>query len=364
MEEIEVDLGQRSYYITIEEGSLKDAGGWLLEISPSNDFVVITDETVDDLYRKELSRSLDEAGCRYDRLVIPPGEKSKNLSTAGELYERLGELNLDRDSTLVAFGGGVVGDLGGFLASTFLRGLSLVQIPTTLLAQVDSSVGGKTAINLSAGKNMVGTFYQPQGVLIDPLVLTTLADPDVRSGLGEVLKYGLIWDEKLFHTVVSDLGSFYTLDNASRVERVIRRCCEIKAEIVRLDERDRGLRQILNFGHTVGHGVEAGSGYGYMRHGEAVLWGMIGEAWISRDKGGLSEAALEEIVASLKEVNAPPLPGDLTGGELLKYVKRDKKNRGGRINSVLLEGIGGDAVVNTLEEEEIISALEYLEGLR
>ncbi len=364
MEEISVDLGGRSYSIKIDEGSLGSAGRRLLEVSPANNFVIVTDENVDELYGSDLSRSLEEAGCKYETLVIPPGEKSKSLSVAEDLSERMAELNLDRDSTVVAFGGGVVGDLAGYVASTFLRGVRLVQVPTTLLAQVDSSVGGKTAVNLRAGKNLVGTFYQPQLVLIDPGVLTTLSDPDVRSGLGEVLKYGLIWDEELFHTVVSDLEPFYTLSDGSTVERVLGRCCQIKAEIVGMDEKDRGLRQILNFGHTIGHGVEASAGYGYMRHGEAVIWGMIGEAWISRERGLLTPEEMDEIVSSLEEVGISSLPGGLSGDELLGYLKRDKKNRGGRINGTLLEGLGGQAAIHTLEEDEVIDALEFLKSLR
>ena len=360
MRQVDVDLGAESYRILIDDSSLSDVGR-LCETELGGDRgVVITDGTVDRIYGKDLERSLTAQGIDYEKIVVRPGEGSKSLETANRLYDDLAEMNLHRDSIVLAFGGGVVGDLAGFVGSTFLRGLPVLQIPTTLLAQVDSSVGGKTAVNLSRGKNLVGTFHQPSLVVIDPLVLETLSPEDLRSGLGEVLKYGVIWDRHLFSRVAGEGISF---DDVNFLEEIISRCCEIKAEIVGRDERDRGVRRILNFGHTLGHGIEAGSGYGGMKHGEAVVWGMIGEAWISRERGYLPEEEFSEIVSSLVELELPTLPENLTTGELLKYVRRDKKVRGGAIQSVLVKRLGEEVVVEEISESEVKTGWEYLNDL-
>lgn len=364
MESLEVDLGSRSYPILISDGSLSEVGEKLRENTVGGEFVVISDENVDELYGEVLTGSLSGAGLSFDTLVIPPGEESKSLETAGDLYDELSVMDLDRESGVIAFGGGVVGDLAGYVASTFLRGINLVQVPTTLLAQVDSSVGGKTAVNLESGKNLVGTFYQPEMVVIDPSVLRTLSDRDLRSGLGEVLKYGLIWDQELYEAVVNDLVLFKDFHDMKKLEVVLQRCCNIKAEVVKRDEKDRGLRQILNFGHTIGHGLEAGLGYGAMRHGEAVIWGMMGESWISHRRGMLSNGELEEILSSLQRIDLPELPDDIRAEEVLTYVRRDKKNRGGRIQSVLIRSLGGEAVVRSINDEEVIGALDFLSDWR
>ena len=363
MKTVDVEPGNTAYSIIIDTDSLSGFGEFVKERFGKIDGAVITDETVDRLYEDELTDSLEEAGHDCGKLVVEPGEGSKNPETAKNLYRDLVGLELHRDSFILAFGGGVVGDLAGFVASTFLRGIPVIQLPTTLLAQVDSSVGGKTAVDLPEGKNLVGTFYQPEAVFIDPTVLETLDPADVRSGLGEVLKYGLIWDEDLFREVNKNRALFEEFNEPAELERIIARCCEIKAEIVKGDEKDRGIRQLLNFGHTLGHGIEAGAGYGEMKHGEAVIWGMIGESWISARRGYLAREALEEIVSSLTDFALPPLPRDLSTEELLGYVKRDKKVREERINSVLLEGIGGEAIVKEISESEVTAAWDYLTEL-
>ncbi|MCF7875740.1 3-dehydroquinate synthase [Candidatus Bipolaricaulota bacterium] len=363
MKTVDVDPGNTAYSILIDADSLSGFGEFVKERFGKIDGAVITDETVDRLYGGELADSLEAAGHDCGKLVVEPGEESKSPEAAKNLYRDLVHMELHRDSFILAFGGGVVGDLAGFVGSTFLRGIPVIQIPTTLLAQVDSSVGGKTAVDLPEGKNLVGTFYQPEAVFIDPVVLETLDPADVRSGLGEVLKYGLIWDEELFQKVNGNGDLFEDFNDQAELEGIISRCCEIKAEIVTEDERDRGIRQILNFGHTIGHGIEAGAGYGEMKHGEAVLWGMIGESWISARRGYLSQESLEEIVSALRGFALPPLPADLSEERLLKYVKLDKKVRRERINSVLLERIGGEAIVKEISESEVTAAWDYLTEL-
>ena len=360
MTRVEVDLDMGAYSIIIESGVLSTAGRAIRESVGERRTVVVTDETVKRLYGSTLVDSLREEDITVDELVVEPGESSKSLETAARLYEDLAGLNIDRDSVMLAFGGGVVGDLAGFVGSTFLRGLTVIQIPTTLLAQVDSSVGGKTAVNLSRGKNLVGTFHQPDLVVIDPSVLTTLSPSDVRSGLGEVLKYGLIRDSGFFWGTVENIDLFHDLGDRENLESSISRCCEIKAEVVGRDERDRGIRRILNFGHTIGHGIEAGCGYGKIKHGEAVIWGMIGEIWISFDRGYLEENSFRNLIAALTKLSLPRLPDDLSGADLLDYVRRDKKVRDGRINSVLLSDPGGKVMVEEVSEREIKDAWEFL----
>ena len=363
MTRVDVDLGTSSYPILIEASSLPVLGQVIREGIGRARCVVITDENVDELYGSTLIDSLREEGLRVEKLAVEPGETSKSVETAETLYEELAELNLHRDSVVLAFGGGVVGDLAGFVGSTFLRGLPVIQIPTTLLAQVDSSVGGKTAVNLSRGKNLVGTFHQPEMVAIDPAVLSTLSPADVRSGLGEVLKYGLIRDEDFFRETAGDIESVEKVENPDGLESTISRCCEIKAEVVSRDELDEGIRRILNFGHTIGHGIEAGSGYGEVKHGEAVIWGMIGELWISLNRGYINQETFSDLVRTLNRISLPPLPADLSDSDLLEYIGRDKKVRDGVINSVLIKEPGKDVVVEEVNEAEIKGAWEFLREL-
>lgn len=362
MEKVDVGLDEIGYSIITDTSSLERVGELIQGEFGRVDGAVITDENVDRLYGEKLLQSLKASDLDFTSLVVEPGEGSKSLETAKRLYEDLAELSLHRDSVILAFGGGVVGDLAGFVGSTFLRGVTVIQVPTTLLAQVDSSVGGKTAVNLPQGKNLVGTFHQPELVVIDPDLLSTLAPADVRSGLGEVLKYGLIRDEDFFRHLIEIRGLFENFDNDERMEAIISRCCEIKAEVVEEDELDQGIRQILNFGHTLGHGIEASSGYGEIKHGEAVIWGMIGESWISVNRGYISREDFSNLVDGLTSFDLPPLPADLTGAELLDYVKRDKKARKGSINSVLLKRVG-KAVIEEVGESEIRGAWNYLKEL-
>ncbi|MFW6005892.1 MAG: 3-dehydroquinate synthase [Candidatus Bipolaricaulota bacterium] len=360
---VKVDLEGTSYPIIIEAGSLSSAGEVIRKRIGRKKGVVITDETVDELYGSDLEDSLRKEGMKFDKLVVEPGEDSKSLDNAGRLYQELAEQNLHRDSVVLAFGGGVVGDLAGFVGSTYLRGLPVIQVPTTLLAQVDSSVGGKTAINLSRGKNLVGTFHQPEVVIIDPVVLDTLSSPDVRSGLGEVLKYGLIWDDNFFWKTVENLELFEEVGDPEELESPVSQCCEIKAEVVGRDELDKGIRKILNFGHTIGHGIEAGSGYGELKHGEAVIWGMIGELWISLNRGYLTDGTFERLLGALTQLSLPSPPEDLTDTRLLEYISRDKKVRDGVINCVLIKEPGEEVDVERVGGAELKGAWEFLRSL-
>ncbi len=363
MKTVDVEPGNTAYSILIDADSLSGFGEFVKERFGKIDGAVITDETVDRLYGDELTDSLEEAGHDCGKLVVEPGEGSKSPETAKNLYRDLVDMELHRDSFILAFGGGVVGDLAGFVASTFLRGIPVIQVPTTLLAQVDSSVGGKTAVNLPQGKNLVGSFHQPETVIIDPEVLSTLSPADIRSGLGEVLKYGLIRDRSFFDRVIESSEIFREAEDHEELEGIIARCCEVKAEVVQEDELDFGVRRILNFGHTLGHGIEAAAGYGGIKHGEAVIWGMIGESWISRDRGYLDEAVFSNLVEALTDFNLPSLPTDLPEDELLDYVGRDKKVKQGAINSVLIQDQPGKVVVEEVSEKEITDAWNFLRDL-
>ena len=360
MERLRVNLDEDSYYIDIDSGLLDDVADIILDKLQTENLALLSDENVWDLYGKRILCSLQNAGLEPLVMIVEPGENSKSLSQARDLYSDMSKNGIDRSSGFIAFGGGVVGDLGGFVASTYMRGIPYLQIPTTLLAQVDSSVGGKTAVNLSAGKNLVGSFYQPSYVMIDPSVLNTLSVKDLRSGLGEIMKGGLIRSRQLFERA-SDF-SFRSLESDYLIS-LIRESLEIKARVVSKDQKDRGIRQILNFGHTIGHGLEAASGFRDLRHGEAVLWGLIGELRISEQRGYLSSEKVEGIIEKILAKKIPPLPKGTKLSSLLGFIRRDKKARDGKQNCVLLEEIGERASIAEVSESEIIYCLNYINSL-
>ncbi len=353
---IPVALGERSYVIWVKPGLLRCFGELYAGYRLGSRAAIITDTTVAQLYGGLLEDSLRKNSIETVLVSVPPGEEQKSLQTAEMLYTRLLEADFDRHATIIALGGGVIGDVAGFVASTFLRGVAYVQIPTTLLAQVDSSVGGKTGVNHPLGKNLIGTFYQPRCVFIAPTVLQTLPERERWSGLAEVIKYGLIRDPALFARLETELESF--VQQPDNLSEVIARCCAIKAEIVSSDERESGLRKILNFGHTVGHALEAASEY-QLRHGEAIAWGMLVAARLSYQKMGLSFAELERIEKLLQRFPKPSLRG-IDCERVLDLVRHDKKARDGRVQFVLLRAIGEpvlcDAVTET-ELREILCAL-------
>jgi len=302
---------------------------------------IITDAHVAPLYSATAERVLNEAGFKSLQLVVPAGETAKSLKTVQSCYDQLAAHRLERSSFIVALGGGVVGDLAVFIAATYLRGVAFVQVPTTLLAKVDSSVGGKVGVNLKAGKNLVGAFYQPRLVLCDLKTLDTLPDRELRAGISEVIKYGIIYDAALFRRLEQRMPELLNR-HPTVLGEVVARCCKIKAEVVGEDEMERGLRAILNFGHTVGHALEAISHYGKYLHGEAISIGQVVAAKISSELNGLSQADAERI-ANLLERAGLPVSLRLSSTQrqnLLNAMRLDKKVSGGDIKFVLANRIG------------------------
>ena len=338
---VDVSLGSRSYPICIGEKILSTLGGHCARLKLGKRCAVISDKNVAPLYAKAALASLRKAGIDPVLLVVPAGETSKSLDMVRFCCDRLARHRLERTSFIVALGGGVVGDLAGFVASAYLRGIAFVQAPTTLLAQVDSSVGGKVGVNLKAGKNLVGAFYQPRLVLCDLAALRTLPSRQFRAGLAEVIKYGIISDAALFARLERDLLLLLKRD-AAVLAAVVARCCQLKAEVVRQDETESGLRAILNFGHTIGHAIEAISGYGKFLHGEAISIGQVAAAKLSARVCGLPGAEAARIEALLARAGLPvsiQLPPPQRNG-LLAAMLLDKKVTGGEIKFVLARRIG------------------------
>ena len=339
MRKVIVPLGPRSYRVVIGAGVLARLGEECRRLSLGRTCAIITDRNVARHFGALSKSSLERAGFRTRLLILPPGERSKSLPLAGWCYDRLAAARLDRQSFIVALGGGVVGDLAGFVAATYLRGVAFVQAPTTLLAQVDSSVGGKVGINLSAGKNLVGSFLQPRLVLADLDTLESLPAREIRAGLAEVIKYGIIYDRRLFGLL--EHARLLQLDRTA-LEPIIARCCAIKAAIVAQDETEGGVRAILNFGHTVGHALEAASGYGQLLHGEAIAIGQVLAARLSEKVLGLP-AEESGRIRNLFQAAGLPIsfkPSKARIEKLLQSMRLDKKNRGGEIKFVLVRRIG------------------------
>jgi 3-dehydroquinate synthase len=338
---VKVPLGDRSYSIQIGPGLLSRLGRECRKLNLGVRCAIVSDRNVAPRYAKAAEQNLRAAGCDVVTVVVPAGETAKSLNTVQSCYDQLAAHRLERKSFIVALGGGVVGDLAGFVAATYLRGISFVQVPTTLLAQVDSSVGGKVGVNLKAGKNLVGAFYQPKLVLCDLETLHTLPEREFRAGLGEVIKYGIIYDAALFRRLERDLARLLKQDR-NVLAWVIARCCEIKAEVVGQDETEAGLRAILNFGHTIGHAIENSVGYGKYLHGEAISIGQIAAAQLSQAVLGLPNgdvARIENLLAAAglptRIKLAPP-----QRQRLLQALKLDKKVNAGEVRFVLAEKIG------------------------
>lgn len=339
MDSINVELGERSYPIYIGSRILKDFGTKLREFVESKKVAVVTNPTVSALYLENVNNSLVHSGFEPKVIEIPDGEEFKSLKWAEKIFDKLVSFEIDRQTPLVALGGGVVGDITGFAAASYLRGIPYVQVPTTLLAQVDSSVGGKTAVNHRKGKNLIGAFYQPRFVFIDVDTLKTLEKRELRAGLSEVIKYGVIKDTGLFEYLEKNMESLLSYDEKA-LTHIIKRSCEIKAEVVEADERESGLRAILNFGHTFGHAVEALTKYKKFKHGEAVAIGMIWAANLSNRLGLCSLDVVERIDGLIKKTG---LPGDApaySAEEYIRAMKLDKKVIGGDLRFVLTEAIG------------------------
>ena len=341
MRTVKVPLADRTYPIHIGAGLLADLGKHCARQKLGQRCAVISDATVARRYRKPALASLKAAGFETIFISQPAGEQAKTLKNVQACYDQLAKHRIERGSFIVALGGGVVGDMAGFVAATYLRGIDFVQVPTTLLAQVDSSVGGKVGVNLAAGKNLVGAFHQPKFVLCDLDTLRTLPAREFRAGLAEVIKYGIIYDAKLFTRLERDLPKLLQQHPAT-LAAVIARCCQIKAAVVGLDENETGLRAILNFGHTLGHGLEAISKYGKYLHGEAISIGQVAAARISQAQAGLPAKDTARITALFKNTGLPTSV-KLTLAQtkrLFTAIQLDKKVTAGQINFVLAKKIG------------------------
>jgi 3-dehydroquinate synthase len=356
---VRVELGQRSYDIRIGHECLADVGRELAEFGLSSKAALISNPTVDALYGDPVRSSLEEAGFEPVTALMEDGEEYKNIETVKSLWDQLLKARLDRRSPVVALGGGVVGDVAGFVAATYMRGIPYIQAPTTLLAQVDSSVGGKTGIDHPEGKNLIGAFYQPKLVWIDTGTLKTLDAREVHCGLAEVIKYGIISDENLFQDLEENIEAILNLDT-SIVGRVIRRSCEIKADIVSRDEKEGGVRAILNFGHTVGHAVEAELGYTEIRHGEGVAIGMVAETRLAVNRNMIAATAANRLRNLLEKAGLPVKIPKSAAERLIHRMTADKKSRSGKIRIVLPTEIGNVLLPQSVEPEELEPVLEEL----
>lgn len=352
-----VNLAERSYDIEIGSGNRATLAPFLRARTRSNHAVIITDANVDTLYADSLGDQLAENQWEVHVLVAEAGEASKCSEVVADLWETMLAEGTDRQSIVVAIGGGVVGDLAGFVAATFARGLQFFQLPTTLLAQVDSSVGGKVGINLPGAKNMVGAFWQPAGVLVDVDVLTTLPDREYRAGLAEVVKYGVILDADLFETLENNVDAINGKDPAL-LRHLIERCCRLKADVVENDERETtGLRAILNYGHTYAHAFEAAGNYGDILHGEAVSIGMMCAARLAERLGRVSDDFVTRQLALLEALELPSKTPDYNSDELLALMRRDKKVDDGQLRFVLPDRIGHVDLVKDARVDDVLASL-------
>ena len=350
---IDVATPSRAYAVTIGDGLLDRVGAILDAIdAPARRFVV-SSPLVWRLHGPQFARAVAAA----EPILVPDGERSKQLSTVSRIYDALVRASADRAATVITFGGGVIGDMAGFAAATYLRGIALVHVPTTLLAQVDSAIGGKVGVNHALGKNLIGAFYQPQAVIIDPLVLGTLPRREFRAGLYEVIKYGMTSSAPLFERVARERKAIFARDIAALMP-IIAESCRIKGEVVAADEREAGPRRILNFGHTAGHALEAVTRFRRFRHGEAVGYGMLVAAELATARGALAESdrqALAGVIASLGPL--PPV-ADLPAAAILEAMQHDKKIVAGTLHFVLPTAIGATAIVDDVTESELRSALK------
>jgi len=354
---VPVQLGTSSYDILIESGVIEQVGDRLAEPLGTRQVAVITDDHVRVHYAEPLQRSLEKAGHRASLITITPGEDQKTLRTAEKLYDRFFELRMDRYSVAIALGGGVVGDLAGFVAATFMRGIAYAQVPTTLVAQVDSSIGGKTGVDRPQGKNTVGAFHQPRAVFIDPSALRTLPEAEFSAGMAEVIKYGVIADAALFDQLESRVAEIRAR-TPEALEKIIQRCCEIKADVVQRDELDQDVRAILNFGHTFGHAIEAATGYRVYRHGEAVAIGMALACNLAVALGMFDREQATRVHNVLGMYGLPRLPNHVDIDRAIRLLSHDKKSRGGRPRFILPTQIGQVVIRADVSEELVRSVFD------
>jgi len=355
MKTINIQLDERSYPIYIGQDLISDYE-LISQHLPHKKIAVITNDLIADIYLKPL---LDSLSPHKDviSIILPDGEKYKNTDSLNTIYSELLKSKADRNITLIALGGGVIGDITGFAAATYMRGVNFVQIPTTLLSQVDSSVGGKTGINHALGKNMIGSFYQPKCVITDVNVLNTLPSRELSAGLAEVIKYGLIRDVRFFEWLEDNIQLLVEMNQDYLIEAILR-SCQNKADVVEADEFESGIRAILNLGHTFGHAIEVAQGYGNWLHGEAVGAGMVMAAELSQSMGWLSEKDVERIIILIKNAGLPTVPPRISVEKYLELMMLDKKTKDGQINLVLQKSMGEAVLTNAYDSSKLRQILE------
>lgn len=362
MRKVRVGLGDKSYDIVISTDS-QELGTSLEQFAANRGYsrkvLLIDDSNTGHLYGERVLEILKRAGLDPVEYTIPAGESSKSFQLAESIYTSAIEHGLDRKSAVFALGGGVVGDLAGFIAATYMRGIGFVQIPTSLLAQVDSSVGGKVAVNHSLGKNLIGAFYQPQAVFMDVNMLDSLPKREISTGLGEIVKYGIIYDSDFFEFLENHKKDAMELERETAVH-MIARSCEIKAAVVSEDEKESGLRAILNFGHTLAHSIEKNTGYTVYNHGEAVGIGMVGAAYISLKLGRISEAEYNKAVKLIEEMGLPLKAKGCEAEALYQAIFHDKKTINGHVNWVLMDEIGKVSVTSQVPENVVREAIDHI----
>jgi 3-dehydroquinate synthase len=355
MESLRVALGERSYSIHIGAGLL-DLSELYRPHLAGGSAAVITNEVVAPLYLKRISKALEAAGARVTEIIVEDGEQSKRWTSLERVFDALLAARCGRDTLIVALGGGVIGDLAGFAAAIYQRGVALLQVPTTLLAQVDSSVGGKTAINHVQGKNMLGAFHQPRAVITDVATLDTLPERELRAGLAEVIKHALALDLRFVEWLEKNIDLLLARERSALVYAV-RRCCELKAGVVAADERESGVRSLLNFGHTFGHAIEAGTGYGAWLHGEAIAAGMVMATELSARAGFIARADVQRVRSLLGRAGLPTTGPALSPERLLELMALDKKVARGRMRFVLLDSIGAASLRDGVDEQLVREAI-------
>jgi 3-dehydroquinate synthase len=355
---IDVDTGSRTSAIWIGDGIAEQLPALLDAHGVGQRRFVVSSPVIWQLHGERLQHIADGS----EPILIPDGERFKNLQSVSRIYEALIRAGADRGSAIVAVGGGVIGDTAGFAAATFLRGIALAHVPTTLLAQVDSSIGGKVGVNHALGKNLIGAFHQPSAVAIDPLLLETLPRREFRSGLYEVVKYGVIANRDLFDRVARDTKGIFAREPDVLMPAIVE-SCRIKARVVSADEREAGLRRILNFGHTVGHALEAVTRYRRYRHGEAIALGMLAAADLSVARGALAELERQALAQLIAQLGPLPTVSDLTADDILDAIRRDKKVVNGRLHFVLAIEIGATMTVDDVTEDELRAVLKRI-GLK
>ena len=354
MKTLEVDLGNRSYPIYIGSDVI-DQAGLFSACEKSTSIYIVTNTTVAPLYAARLTKTLETFGKPVRMITLPDGESYKDWKNLQLIFDDLLKFGADRKTMLIALGGGVIGDMTGFAAASFMRGVGFIQVPTTLLAQVDSSVGGKTGINHPLGKNMIGAFHQPAAVIADLNTLKTLPPRELSAGLAEVVKHGVIADAQFLDWIEANAGALLACDTNAMGHAVLR-SCEIKSAVVSADEREGGIRATLNFGHTFGHAIEAGMGYGEWLHGEAVGCGMVMGADLSYRLNLISKAELERLTKIIKSMNLPTVPPKFGAERYMELMQVDKKTEGGQIRYVILEKIG-KAQIKSVPDNQVIETL-------